>query len=86
MFFFLGATLGLSLLIFGLRLGALGIYSCVFLRLSGRTLDLFFDFSGNGSPECKQKRDKIEMDAFSMEFQVFPENAKCVSTAPVRAD
>ena len=35
MFFVLGGTLGLSLLIFGLRLGTFGVNFGVFLRLSG---------------------------------------------------
>ena len=58
MFFVLGGTLGLSLLILGLRLGALGVHVGVFLRLCGRTLDPFFDFSGKGSEKVEKRTEK----------------------------
>ena len=48
MIFVLGGALGLSLLIFGLRLGALGVHFGVFLQLWGRTLDPVFDVPGKG--------------------------------------
>ena len=48
-----------------------------FLRFSGRILGFFFGFSGNASKICQKGKNKgAEMDAFSMEFHVFPENAK----------
>ena len=74
----LGGTLELSLLVFGLRLGSLGVHFGVFLWLWGQTLDPFVDVSGKGSKKMQKRREKkgVEMDAFSMEFQVFPENAK----------
>ena len=49
MFFVLGGTLGLSLLICGLRLGTFGVHFGVFLWLCGRILGPFFGFSGNAS-------------------------------------
>ena len=50
---------------------------CIFLRLWGRTLDLFFAFPGKGSKKMQKGREKgAEMDACSSEFQFFPENAK----------
>ena len=49
MFFVLGGTLGLSLLICGLRLGTFGVHFSVFLWLCGRILGPFFGFSGNAS-------------------------------------
>ena len=60
---------------------------------------VYFDGSGAGPwipfstfPENARKRSKTgeekgaEMDACSFEFQFVPENGKCVSTAPARAD
>ena len=58
MFFVLGGTLGLSLLIFGLRLGTFGVHFGVFLRLSGQTLGSFFGFSGNASKKGQKRREK----------------------------
>ena len=70
-------ALGLSLLIFGFRLGAPGVHFSVFLWLWGRTLDPFFDFSGKARKRYKKEKKKgAEMDAFSMGFRAFPENAK----------
>ena len=77
MFFVLGGTLGLSLLICGLRLGTFGVHFGVFLWLCGRILGPFFGFSGNASKKGKKEEKKgVEMDVFSMIFQVFPENGK----------
>ena len=53
-----GGTLGLSLLIFCLRLGALAVHFCVLLRLWGRTLGPFFDFDGKDSKKAQQKKQK----------------------------
>ena len=62
MIFVLGGTLGLSLFVFGLHLGALGL----FLRLLGRTLDPFFDFPRKGSKKVEKGEKKAaEIDAFS---------------------
>ena len=61
----------------GLRLGALGDHSGVFLRLWGQTLNPSVDYSGKARKRYKKGQKKeAEMDAFSMDFQVFPENAK----------
>ena len=49
MFFVLGGTLGLSLLICVLRLVTFGIHFGVFLWFRGRILGPFFGFSGNAS-------------------------------------
>ena len=77
MFFVLGGTLGLSLLICGLRLATFGVHFGVFLWLCGRILRPFFGFSGNASKKSQKKEKKgAEMDVFSMIFQVFPENGK----------
>ena len=58
MFFVLGGTLGVSLLICGLRLGTFGVHFGVFMRLSGRTLGPFFGFSGNASKKGQKTREK----------------------------
>ena len=58
MFFVLGGTLGLSLLICGLRLGTFGVHFGVFLSLCGRTLGSFFGFSGNASKKGQKRREK----------------------------
>ena len=55
MFFVFGGTLGLSLLIFGLRLGTFGVHFGVFFRLSGRTLGPFVGFSGNASKKGQKR-------------------------------
>ena len=76
-FFVIGSTLGLNLLILGLRLGALGYHFGVFLRLWGQTLDPFLTFLEKARKRYKKGQKKeAEMDAFSMKFQVFPENGK----------
>ena len=54
MFFVLGGTLGLSLLICGLRLGTFGVHFGVFLWLCGRILGPFFGFSGNASKKSQK--------------------------------
>ena len=61
MFFVLGGTLGLSLLICGLRLGTFGVHFGVFLWLCGRILGPFFGFSGNASKNGKKKKRKREV-------------------------
>ena len=77
MFLVLGGVLSPSLLIFDLRLGALGYHFDVFLRLWGRTLAPFSTFLEKVRKTYKKGENKgAEMDAFSMEFRVFPENAK----------
>ena len=58
MFFVLGGTLGLSLLICGLRLGTFGVHFSVFLWLCGRILGPFFGFSGNASKKSQKRREK----------------------------
>ena len=58
MFFVLVGTLGLSLLILGFRLGALGVHFGVFLRLWGLTLNPFCDFSGKGSKKEQNMTEK----------------------------
>ena len=58
MFFVLGGTLGLSLLICGLRLGTFGVHFGVFLWLCGRILGPFFGFSGNASKKGQKRREK----------------------------
>jgi hypothetical protein len=58
MFFVLGGTLGLSLLICGLRLGTFGVHFGVFLWLCGRILAPFFGFSGNASKKSQKRREK----------------------------
>ena len=76
-FFVIGSTLGLNLLILGLRLGALGDHFGVFLRLWGQTLDPFLTFLEKARKRCKQIEKKGgEIDVFLMKFQVFPENGK----------
>ena len=89
MIFVLGGTLGLSLLVLGLRLGALGIHFGVFLGLWGPTLDPFFDFRRKNSKRCKKGVTKgAGMNVFSMDFQGFPENGKvrfdCASASGLR--
>ena len=71
-------TVALNLLILGLRLDVLAVSFGVFVRLWGRTLDPVFDFLGKGSNKNtkNEKTQGAEMDAFSMEFKVFLENAK----------
>ena len=77
MFFVLGGTLGLSLLICGLRLGTFGVHFGVFLWLCGRILGLFSGFLETPRKRVKKEEKKgAEMDVFSMIFQVFPENGK----------
>ena len=58
MFFVLGGTLGLSLLICGLRLGTFGVHFGVFLWLCGRILGRFFGFYGNASKNGKKGGEK----------------------------
>ena len=58
MFFVLGGTLGLSLLICGLRLGTFGVHFGVFLWLCGRILSSFFGFSGNASKKSQKRTEK----------------------------
>ena len=77
MFFTLGGTLGLSLLIFGLRLGTFGVNFGVFLRLSGRTLAPFSGFLETLRKRVKKEENKgAEMGVCSMIFKFFPENGK----------
>ena len=65
----LGGTLRLNLLILGLPVGPLGIHFSVFLRLWGRTLDPFCDFSQKLRKRYKKGQKKAAgMDAFSLEF------------------
>ena len=79
MIFVLGRTLELSLLIFGLSLGVLGVHFGVFFRLWGQTLDPFCDFPGQASKKMYKRREKgADMEAFSLECQVF--SRKCKST------
>ena len=76
-FFGRGGTLGLNLLILGLRLGALGDQFGVFLRLWGQTLDPFLTFLEKARKRCKRVEKKgAEIDVFLMYFQVFSENGK----------
>ena len=56
MFFVLGGTLGLSLLICGLRLGTFGVHFRVFLWLRGRFLAPFSGFLETPRKRVKQKR------------------------------
>ena len=58
MFFVLGGTLALSLLICGLRWGTFGVHFGVFLWLCGRILGPFFGFSGNASKKGQKRREK----------------------------
>ena len=78
MFFVLGGTLGLSLLICGLRLGTFRVYFGVFLWLCGRILGPFFGFFLETPRKRVKKEEKKgdEQDVFSMILQVFPENGK----------
>ena len=77
MFFVLGGTLGLSLLICGLRLGTFGVHFGVFLWLCGRIPGPFFGFSGNTSKKSQKKREKGRGNGCIFnDFQVFPENGK----------
>ena len=77
MFLALGGTLGLSLVILGLRLGAFQVHFGVFVRLSCQTLRLFTRFLEQARKRYKKGEKKgAEMAAVSMEFQVFQENAK----------
>ena len=72
MFFVLGGTLGLSLLICGLRLGTFGVHFSVFLWVCGRILGPFFGFSGNASKRVEKEEKKgVEMDVFLMIFRFF---------------
>ena len=65
------------MLILGLRLGGLGDHFGVFLRLWGQTLDPFLTFLGKARKRCKKgEKQRAEMDIFSMNFLVFPENGK----------
>ena len=76
-FFVIGSTLGLNLLILGLRLGALGDHFGVFLRVWGQTLDPLLTFLETARKRCKKgEKHGAEVDALSMKFQVFPENGK----------
>ena len=87
MFFVLGGTLGLSLLICGLRLGTFGVHFGVFLWLCGRTLGPFSGFLEMPRKRLKKGEKKgAEIDVFSINFQVFQKMRKCVSTAQARAD
>mgnify|MGYP005754840779 FL=1 len=87
MFFVLGGTLGLSLLICGLRLGTFGVHFGVFLWLCGRILGPFFGFSGNASKKGQKRREKASWNGcFFDDFRFFQKMRKCVSTAPARAD
>ena len=58
MFFVLGGTLGLSLLICGVRLGTFGVHFSVFLWVCGRILGSFFGFSGNDSKKRQKRGEK----------------------------
>ena len=58
MIFVLGGTLGLSLLICGLRLGTFGVHFGVFLWLCGWILGPFFGFSGNASKKDRKRREE----------------------------
>ena len=58
MFFVLGGTLGLSLLIFGLRLGAVGIHFGVYLRFWGQALDTFFDVAWKDLKKVQKRIEK----------------------------
>ena len=58
MVFVLGGTLELNLLIPGLRKGALGVHFVIVLRLAGRTLDPFFNFSEKGSNKIEKGEKK----------------------------
>ena len=58
MFFVLGWTLELGLLICGLRLGTFGVHFNVFLWLCGRILGPFFGCSGNASKKGQKRREK----------------------------
>ena len=77
MFFVLGGTLGIGLLILGLRFGAFEVNLRVFLWLCGRTLDLFsilLERIDKGLIKDRQR--KFEMDAFSMTCRFLLENAE----------
>ena len=77
MFFVLGGTLGLSLLICGLRLGTFGVHFGVFLWLCGRILGPFFGFLETPRKRVKKEEKKGGgMSKISMGILVFPENAK----------
>ena len=77
MFFVLGWTLGLSLVIFGLRLGALGVHLVYFYRFRARPWTPCPTFLGQARTKYKHTEKKgAEMDAFPMAFRVFPENTK----------
>ena len=73
MFFVLGGTLGLSLLICGLRLGTFGY---VFVDLWPDPGALFRVFWKRFEKGSKKKKKGAEMDVFSMIFRFFPENGK----------
>ena len=77
MFFVLGGTLGLSLLICGLRLGTFGVHFGVFLWLCGRILGPFSGFLETPRKRNKKEEKKgAEIVVFSMTSQVFPGNGK----------
>ena len=78
MFLVLGGALGPSLLIFGLRLGVLGVDFRVFLQLCRQgPWTPFPTFPEKARKRTKKGEEKeAEMDAFSLEFKVFPEHGK----------
>ena len=72
-FLLLGGTLELHFCILGLRLGTLGIHFGVFLR----PWTPFATFLEKARKRyTKGQKKGAEMDAFSMEFRVFPESGK----------
>ena len=83
-FLMLGGTLRLNLLILGLTVGTLGVHFGVFLRLWGRTLDPFCDFSAKGTK--KNRKRELERMHFQWNFEFFQKLDKYVSTAPARTD
>ena len=85
MFFVLGGTLGLSLLILGLRLGALESFLVYFYGFEAGRWIPFSPFLENARNGCRKGHKKeAEMDAFPITFRVCPENAKvCVDCADV---
>ena len=73
MIFVLGGTLGLSLLIFGLRLGALAVIFVYFCGSGAGPWTPFSTFLEKARKRSKKGKEKgAEMDAFSFEFQGFP--------------
>ena len=65
MFFVLGGTLGLSLLICGLRLGTFGVHFGVFFLVCGRSWAPFSGFLGTPRKRVEKEEKKgAEMDVF----------------------